>query len=206
MPSWFRLRRSPYSSGFWGRRVGRPYLPTLALVLLSSLLPQVGRAQAALPADSTGAAAAQASGNSGHYLAQTLVGAGAGWGAGLLLGYGASGSIGEQGGEDPGLEGFIIGFPVGFLIGTGLGVSLTARAQGEPNSFPAAALGGLAGGVIVIGLVPALQDAIPLLVVLALAVPATSAVMANHHLGRSGQITVSPRSNGRTGVGLKFRF
>ena len=49
---------------------------------------------------------------------QTLVGAGAEWGAGLLLGYGGSGSIGEQGGEDPGLEGFLLGFPVGFLIGT----------------------------------------------------------------------------------------
>ena len=129
-------------------------MPSLLAVLLLSLFPSAGAAQARVPSDSVGASAQAGTGQFGHYVVQALVGAGAGWGAGIGLGVLGGNNIGEQGGEQPGLEGFAIAFPVGFVVGTALGVSLTAKAQWEPHSFLGASLGALAGGGLVVATIP----------------------------------------------------
>ena len=188
------------------RRSIFPPCAVLVIVLLVSLVPSGGMAQATSPGDSAATSAQAGTGKFGHYMVQALVGAGAGWGAGLGLGILGSHTIGEQGGEDPGLEGFILAFPVGFLVGTALGVTLTAKAQGEPRSFLGAALGALAGGGLAIGLAYGLQQSPTVLYVLPFALPATVAVVSNQHFGKRAQLRAGPTLNGQLGVGFSLRF
>jgi len=175
----------------------------LIAVLLLSLFPSGGTAQATVPGDSV---ATSTPTNMGHLAVQTLVGAVAGWGAGIGLGYLGSNTIGEQGGEDPGLEGFVLAFPVGFLVGTSLGVGLTAKAQGEPYSFLGGALGALAGGGLAIGLAYALQQSPAALYVLPFALPACAAVVSSRLFGKGARLRAGPTANGQLGVGVSWRF
>jgi len=184
-----------------GQVTGMGCTALIAVLLLPSF-PRAATAQATVPGDSVPASAPT---SIGHLAVQTLVGAVAGWGAAIGLGYLGSKTIGEQGGEDPGLEGAVIGFPIGFLGGTTLGVGLTARSQGEPHSFLAAFLGALAGGGLAVVGATAIQHS-PTAYVLAFVLPAGTAVASSHFFGTRARLRAGPTRNGQLALGFSLSF